>query len=48
MPRTQENKMPQFREKYLPVTVELLKLFGAMDEKTRQIMLVQMRAVAKI
>lgn len=48
MPRTKENKMPEFREKYLPVTVELLKLFGAMDEKTRQIMLVQMRAVAKI
>ena len=29
-------------------SVELLKLFGAMDERTRQIMLVQMRAVAKI
>lgn len=29
-------------------SVELLKLFGAMDEKTKQIMLVQMRAVAKI
>ena len=29
-------------------SVELLKLFGAMDEKTRQIMLVQMRAVAYI
>ena len=29
-------------------SVEMLKLFGAMDEKTRQIMLVQMRAVAKI
>lgn len=28
-------------------SVELLKLFGAMDEKTRQIMLVQMRAVAR-
>ncbi|MCR5402843.1 MAG: hypothetical protein K6E91_03370 [Butyrivibrio sp.] len=26
---------------------ELLKLFGAMDERTRQIMLVQMRAVAR-
>ena len=29
-------------------SVELLKLFGAMDEKTKQIMLVQMRAVATI
>jgi len=29
-------------------SVEMLKLFGAMDDKTRQIMLVQMRAVAKI
>ena len=29
-------------------SVEILKLFGAMDDKTRQIMLVQMRAVAKI
>ena len=29
-------------------SVELLKLFGAMDEKTKQIMLVQMRAVAYI
>jgi transcriptional regulator with XRE-family HTH domain len=29
-------------------SVEILKLFGAMDEKTRQIMLVQMRAVAYI
>ena len=28
-------------------SVELLKLFGAMDEKTKQIMLVQMRAVAR-
>ncbi|WP_155829901.1 hypothetical protein [Butyrivibrio sp. AC2005] len=28
-------------------SVELLKLFGAMDERTRQIMLVQMRAVAR-
>jgi len=28
-------------------SVEMLKLFGAMDEKTRQIMLVQMRAVAR-
>ena len=28
-------------------SVELLKLFGAMDDKTRQIMLVQMRAVAR-
>ena len=28
-------------------SVELLKLFGAMDESTRQIMLVQMRAVAR-
>ncbi|MBO5521081.1 MAG: hypothetical protein J5973_05335, partial [Eubacterium sp.] len=29
-------------------SVELLKLFGAMDEKTRQIMLVQMRPSCKI
>ena len=29
-------------------SVELLKLFEAMDEKTKQIMLVQMRAVAKM
>jgi len=29
-------------------SVELLKLFGTMDDKTRQLMLVQMRAVAKI
>ena len=29
-------------------SVEILNLFGAMDEKTRQIILVQMRAVAKI
>ena len=29
-------------------SVEILKLFGAMDEKTRQIMLVQMRAIAKM
>ena len=28
-------------------SVEMLKLFGAMDEKTRQIILVQMRAVAR-
>lgn len=28
-------------------SVEILKLFGAMDEKTKQIMLVQMRAVAR-
>lgn len=28
-------------------SVKILKLFGAMDEKTRQIMLVQMRAVAR-
>ncbi|WP_155832634.1 hypothetical protein [Butyrivibrio sp. AE3006] len=28
-------------------SVELLKLFEAMDEKIRQIMLVQMRAVAR-
>ena len=29
-------------------SVELLKLFGAMDERTRQIMMVQMRAVVKV
>ena len=28
-------------------SVEILKLFGALDEKTRHIMLVQMRAVAR-
>ncbi len=28
-------------------SVEILKLFGAMDEKTKQIMLEQMRAVAR-
>ena len=28
-------------------SAELLKLFGAMDERTRQIMLVQMRTVAR-
>ena len=29
-------------------SVEILKLFGAMDEKTKQIMLVQMRGSCKI